>query len=288
MNIDGSILQYRLEKESGDLYIEDFFKEQWNNNPRVRTIIGALLGSATAEFTLMPITTIRTLYTIEDGKVRRTLPVITKEIFKNGGINGFFVGSTSALVSQMISTTMKYNLYLWIKEQRGTDDSDLINNSINGASGAVFTSLFTHPFDLWRVIQQKGIERKEKIPFISIVKEKIFTLYRGYLQTIQKNSLLYSILYPLRDLYRSIIIKETGWGYEERYQLSIASSLMTNLTTTTLLQPIDYIKVRRMAGLSWFDGYNPLNYYRGYIPSLCRIVPHFMITMLIIDHFNEQ
>lgn len=268
--------------------IENGVKDQWNNNPRIRTIIGALVGSATAEFALMPLTTVRTLYEIEDGKVRRSLSVVTKEILKTGGIKGFFVGSTSALISQMISTTMKYNLYLWIKEKRGTPDTDLINNSINGAGGAVFTSMFTHPFDLWRVVQQKGIEKGEKVPLVAITKERILSLYRGYLQTIQKNALLYSILYPLRDMYRSFIVKETGWGHEERYQLSVASSVMTNLTTVTLLQPIDYIKVRRMAGLSWFDGYNPLNYYRGYIPSMCRIIPHFMITMLIIDSFSNE
>jgi len=54
------------------------------------------------------------------------------------------------------------------------------------------------------------------------------------------------------------------------------------------MHPVDYLKTRHMAGLNLYSGWNPLIYYRGLSINLMRIVPHFMITMGVIEWMKEE
>jgi len=54
------------------------------------------------------------------------------------------------------------------------------------------------------------------------------------------------------------------------------------------MHPVDYLKTRHMAGLKLYDGWDPRVYYRGLSINLLRIVPHFVVTMVVIEKLKEK
>ena len=70
------------------------------------------------------------------------------------------------------------------------------------------------------------------------------------------------------------------------FQAQAQAAAATALTTTTLIHPIDFLKTRQVSSQSFFYGWNPILYYRGYWLHLARAIPHFMITTGIIDFFQ--
>ena len=62
------------------------------------------------------------------------------------------------------------------------------------------------------------------------------------------------------------------------------------LTSTIIIQPLDYLKTRHIYGQSLYEGgfKNLSSYYKGLSLNLMRIVPHFMITMLMIEYLKVK
>jgi hypothetical protein len=87
-----------------------------------------------------------------------------------------------------------YSFYRYLSKIRQTEKSDIIQNSINGILGGLAGSIICHPIDVYKNYKQRGVNYFEEL---RIKKYKI--LYQGYSQTIIKNIVLYSILYPTYD-----------------------------------------------------------------------------------------
>jgi hypothetical protein len=96
-------------------------------------------------------------------------------------------------------------------------------------------------------------------------------VYRGYSKTFIKILSSSAFFFPIYDMVR-----------EQNYH-PVVSSLISAIISTTLMQPIDYLKTRHIAGLQLYQGFNPLIYYKGLSLNLARIVPHFIIMMCFID-----
>lgn len=230
-------------------------------NDKIASMIFAV---TVAETITIPICTVKTVYQVDRSKnIRETI----KYIHNRRGWIGFYNGVPPAIMSQTISTTSKYLMYELIKDYRGTCENDILNNCLNGVMGGLVGSVIAHPFDVLKNYRQMG---KMFNKDLKIVGPKLF--YRGYSQTINKNVMLYSMLYPTYDFHRS-----RGCG-------SMESSIYTSLMTTCILHPIDFFKTRRMAGENIFINWNPRTYYRGFTLNLSRVMPHFLITMSIVDY----
>ena len=132
-------------------------------------------------------------------------------------------------------------------------------------------SVISHPVDVLKNYNQ----RNDKNYFEDIKKNMIKTMYKGYSQTILKNVLLYSSIYPIYDFYKSKISDK-----------SYIVAPLTTLTITMYLQPIDYLKVNIMAGNKVNLKFSEL--YRGTSLHLMRSIPHFMITMMITEFIYEK
>ncbi|AYV75557.1 MAG: mitochondrial carrier protein-like protein [Terrestrivirus sp.] len=224
----------------------------------------SVIGAGVAEIVTLPLCTIKTNFQVSNTPSLRNEVM---SIYTKNGIKGFYGASVPAITGQIISTSSKFTFYQIIKHERKTCDGDLFNNSLNGMIGGIFGSLLSHPIDV-----VKNSYQRDKQIFNEIKKTGYKTFYRGYTQTIAKNMMLYGTLFPLYDKYKTLLNGNV-----------IQSTVLTTITTCTLLQPIDYIRTRYMAGNFNSIGWNPRNYYRGFSINLSRSMIHFSLTMFITE-----
>ena len=195
---------------------------------RHKKAIGYTLGSCVAEFTVSPVYMVKTIY--QTSEPPKTISEIVKEIYNIKGIKGFYNAIYTAIFSKILSSSLKFLIYNELKHIRGTQNNDLKNNIINGCICGISASTVVHPVD----VLTNRLQRFKKL-HIGILKRK--TLYGGFSQTIIKNLTLYSILFPLFDYNKTITNNNI-----------LLSSVMTCCVSSTVLQPIEYLRTRLMAG----------------------------------------
>lgn len=224
-----------------------------------------MLATTIAEIITLPICTIKTNHQVYNNK---SMMITINNIYKTGGMMGFYQASIPAVISQVLSTTSKYTFYRYFTNLRNTNKDDIFNNSINGIMGGIAGSVISHPVDVWKNYKQRN-ESYTK----AIKKYNYKILYQGYSQSLLKNIVLYSILYPVYDYYYY------------KTNNNIVSSIGTTITVGFITQPLDYLKTRYMAGLKDF---HIKDLYKGYHLMLFRNIPHFLITMTLINEFNKK
>lgn len=245
-----------------------------NSDPRtsiLHNVMASSAATALAEFTTLPVCTIKTNFQNQCSKSSLSIPQTIKKIYNLSGIKGFYAASPAAIASQVISTSSKYVLYRYFEDKNMKYSNKLLNGLISG----VITSLFTHPLDCIKIYMQMGSSQKKR-SFINDLKEfgpKLF--YRGYDKTLFKTCVGSSLFFPLYDTINT---------YTDSYFLA---SLMSAIISTTAVQIFDYLKTRHIYGLPLYQGLNPKTYYKGYTLNLMRVVPHFMIVMISIEHFKK-
>ena len=144
------------------------------------------------------------------------------------------------------------------------------NNMINGAISGGLTSILCHPLDVIKIHQQ---ENRRIITEFKNMGPKLF--YRGYSKGLSKQVINSTILFPTYDFYK--------YYFHNHF---IASALSA-FTIVTILHPLDYFNVRHIAN-GKINYKNILGYYRGYHINLMRIIPHFCITMVVIEFLNRK
>ena len=227
------------------------------------------VGTLFAEIVTLPMCTIKTIY--QNNKTL-TIPQTVESIIKTQGIKGFFAASSPAIITQILSTSSKFTIYEKIKHIRKTENSNIIDNSINGIVSGITGSLITHPFDVWKNFTQRNenywkyIKNSSSKSFINLMKSG---LYPGYTGSIGKNIALYSTLFPLNDFYKS------------KFDSIYISAPLTTLTVSLIVQPFDYYKVVKIAGNK------PSKPFRGFTQMLARNIPHFTITMCVTDMLGK-
>lgn len=221
-----------------------------------KNIISSSTATGIAELATLPICTIKTNFqNIQDMRYKPSIINVTKDIYKRGGIKAFYAASYPAIIGQIFSTTSKYTLYRYLNTN---PDYPIKNKFLNGFTAGVISSIFTHPMDVIKV----HLQMNKKLDSF---------LYRGYSKTFTKIAISSTIFFPLYDTVNAKIDNP------------FLASLVSSVTATICMHPVDYLKTRHMAGLKLYEGWNPLTYYRGLSINLLRIVPHFMITMQVIE-----
>ena len=232
-----------------------------NNN--FHNIIASATGTSIAEILTLPVCTIKTNV---QTNLQYKIPEVVKQIYKTRGIYGFYNSALPAISSQVVSTASKYTFYSMIKNYRNTSHNDLGNNMMNGCAAGIMSTCFTHPIDVVKIHQQQNKQ------MLSVIKQEgLPVFYRGISKSLSKNIVLTGTLFPIYDFYKSHVNNVS------------LSALYTSLTISSILHPIDYLKTRHISNLPLFQGYNIMNYYRGFSLNLMRSVPHFMMTMYITE-----
>lgn len=227
-------------------------------------VINNMIASSIAEIITLPLCTIKTNHQVENNRYLRDTVL---KIYQKHKFIGFYQASFPAILSQVMSTTTKFSFYRYLSQVRGTEKSNILQNSINGILGGIAGSIICHPIDVYKNYKQRGVNYFEEL---RIKKHKI--LYQGYSQTIIKNIVLYSILYPTYDYYYS------------KTNSSTISAIGTTITVGIVTQPFDYLKTRYIAGVYAFK-FRDL--YKGFGIMLMRNIPNFLITMSVINYLNE-
>lgn len=231
-----------------------------NNN-----IISAALGTTVAEIITLPVCTIKTNYqNTNSNSIYNTI----HQIYIRGGIRAFYNASIPAIFGQVFSTTSKYTIYRYLDSNI---DYPIKNKFLNGITSGVIASLVTHPLDVIKI----HIQMNESI-YQHLQKDGPSILYRGYSKTLIKIATSSSIFFPIYDTLQNRINNPS------------LSSMMSGFIASLIMQPIDYLKTRHMAGLSLYNGYNILTYYKGLTLNMMRIIPHFVITMNIIERCKKN
>jgi len=225
-----------------------------------KNILYSSSATAVAEFATLPICTIKTNFqNIGDMKVRPSILGVTKDIYSRGGIKAFYAASYPAIGGQIFSTCSKYTLYRYFNSN---PDYPIKNRFLNGLTAGVLSSLVTHPLDVIKVHMQMD-------------KKFDGMIYRGYSKTFAKISISSTIFFPLYDTIK------------EKINNPFIAAGCSSVVACVLMHPVDYLKTRHMAGLKLYEGFNPLIYYRGLSINLLRIVPHFIITMEVIEFMKK-
>jgi hypothetical protein len=232
-----------------------------------KDLFASSTGALIAEFVTLPICSIKTNYQVYN----QSIPDTAKHIFKTYGVKGFYNASISALFAQVVSTSSKYTFYNMVRDYRQTDKSDYKNNLVNGAISGIFSIIITNPFDVIKNHHQRNVHFLQELKKFG---PPIF--YRGIFESASKSLLISTILFPTYDLYGSFTDKK--W----------VQAVSTTCTITLISQPLDYIKVRKIANKPIFMGFNILKYYKGLSLNLMRTIPNFTLTMLIIEKIKDQ
>ena len=256
----------------------------------INNIINSAIGSACAEFITLPICTIRTNYIniLHEPLNPKSVSIntIIKDYYSKHGVNGFFSAKYPAIIGQAISTSSRYTLYKIlpkynpfshkynqiIKENSANKSlATYLFNVSNSVGAGIITSTITHPIEYLKVNKQMNNHDIN-----------IKHIYRGYTKTLSKVIIGGSTFFPLYDLVKSYDYNPT------------VSGLISAIISTTIMQPFDYLKTRNLYGLNnkisdiLRSPKNIPNLFRGLHLNLLRIVPHYTLTMCIIDYLNNH
>lgn len=220
-------------------------------------IVSAAIATAVAEVTTIPLYTLKTNFqnTTADN-IRQAF----QSIWKSHGIKGFYNASGWAIGSQVLSTSSKYTLYRYLQPYTP-------NNFVAGCLGGILTSLMTHPIDVVKIHSQM---HTPFLPELNKVGPSIF--YRGYSKSFSKSAVGSLFYYPLYDLFNTQLHNPTQ------------AAILSAISSTIILQPFDYLKTRHV----YNQQFHYTQLFRGLILNLFRVVPHFTITMVLIDHFKSR
>ncbi len=232
-----------------------------------KNLYASSIATCIAELITLPICTIKTYY---QNTLSNSITKTTKEIYYKNGIKSFYKASFSAISSQIISTSSKYILYKYLEDM----NLRYSNKFINGGIAGIISTIVTHPLDTIRVHQQMQKN------FISELKNQGLKLfYRGYSKSFTKIIIGNSLYFPLYD-YSLNFFENNSYSF-------ILAGFTSSLFTTIIIHPIDYFKTRQIYGNKLYYGINPFNYYKGLTINLIRVVPHFIITMYLIDSIKK-
>ena len=237
-----------------------------------KNIIASALATIVAEFATAPICTLKTNF---QNTNNQKLTTVFWSIYSNHGVMGFYRSSFAAIGSQVLSTSSKFFWYSYLNENFPAQESDLINRKfIIGSTAGLLSSFMTHPVDVLKIYFQMNTFRSKFFSDLREVGPLLF--YRGYSKTVSKSVFSSFFFYPILDILR------------DDYQCStVTASVTSAVISTTMMQPLDYMKVRNIYGLPYFNGFNPLNYFKGISLNLIRVVPHFVITMTGIEYIKS-
>jgi hypothetical protein len=238
-------------------------------NELQRNMLSSGISTGIAELATVPICTVKTVYQTNHFQ---TIPYTIKYIYANYGLLGFCRAGVPAMSGQIFTTVSKYSLYKYFCNYNPH------YYVLNGMAASLTVSLVSHPLDWLRITMQ----RNESI-YSNIRSHGLSILYRGYSKSVLKNIISSIFFYPLYDYMKNNI----SISDNDKLNTLMASGISA-FTSTTLMQPFDYIKTRHIAGQPWYQGINnPSIYYKGLSINLFRVVPHFMITMYFIEYFKS-
>jgi hypothetical protein len=268
-----------------------------------KDLLYSSVATVVAEISTLPACTIKSVY---QNSGSNSITQVTKEIYNKNGLKGFYNASYPAILAQTYSTSSKYVIYRYLENNHDSDhkkeSSSALKKMMNGLISGVLTSIITHPMDILKIRMQINPISLSLFNNLTYQIKNIKTFkeyYKGYTATLGKVAIASSLFFPCKELYYD---KLKRYEYFTPMQLSFLSSTGAAFTATIANHPVDYLKTTIIGTNSMkaeklkefqelvkvYGKYNPLLYYRGLSIHLLRVVPHFIITMSLIDYLNQK
>ncbi|KAH8254480.1 hypothetical protein KR032_010361, partial [Drosophila birchii] len=225
---------------------------------------------------------------------------IIGNIYRQGGILGFYNGISASWFRQLTYTTSRFALYEWGK--KFVDSENMSSKVLLAVFAGVCGGFVGVPGDVVTVRLQNDSKlppeqrRNYKNVFDGLFRiyqeEGMRSLFRGSVPAVSRAVLLTIGTNAAYDQVKQSIIAATGAA--DGLPLHFATSTIAGCIAVTLMQPIDVIKTTYMnAKPGEFSGIGgvalsiaqqgPLAFYRGFIPALIRVSPNTIITFILYE-----
>ena len=233
-------------------------KSAWSPFFLLKNLFASSSGAMVAEICTLPICTLKTNFQ-NSQTPHYSISQTCRSIYDQHGWRGFFNASRWAVSSQMLSTCSKYVLYESMKNS--------MNPFLAGAVSGALASLASHPFDVFKVHKQ-----------MHSVKQIHWDMwYRGYSKTLSKSICGSILFFPLFDTFQNHLPAQNV----------IFAALASAVCSTVLIHPLDLMKTRQIYAQSIrFEEWRM--YFKGLSLNLLRVVPHFVITMAVIEKIKKN
>ncbi|TMW53334.1 hypothetical protein DOY81_001634, partial [Sarcophaga bullata] len=234
---------------------------------------------------------------------RKTIVQTVFEIYKAGGIKGFYRGMSASLLRQLTYSNARFGIYEYGKFYIDTHSVGqtlslaVLAGTFGGAVGVPFDVVnvrmqndlklpkeqrrnYKHAIDgLYRVSNEEGIK--------SLFRGGSAAILRGVMMTMGQN-----VCY---DKIKNAILKNTELG--DNMPTHFLTSFMTGGIATLFTQPLDVMKTRLMnAKPGQYSGLfavakdiaklGPFGFFKGFIPAFARIGPHTILTFLMMEQLR--
>jgi hypothetical protein len=284
-----------------------------NNDVKVpifKNLFYSASATGIAEIITLPVCTLKTNF---QNSSSTSIVETVKNIYTKEGVKAFYKASFPAITSQMFSTSTKYVMYKYLDDrnffsslqphnQKGYHETKSNHSAkiVNGILSGILISLVTHPLDVVKINLQNVMFKSSSYDKPKVYSStstsfhnKLKVYYQGYSKTLSKVIVGSALFFPLKDIYSDFFKKQQERNHKSKsnndaFHLSLKSSFCSAITSTIIIHPIDYLKTRHIGNQTLYNGWNPKIYYKGISLNLLRVVPHFTITMTLIDIMTKM
>lgn len=213
------------------------------------------LSICIAEIITQPICLLRTK--LINSNIPIKINKLIVDLIQKEGIFYLFKSSPPAIILQVISSSIKYDVY--INNYTKSTQEKVTNGIITG----IFISTFTNPIDVIRINIQMGIKK--------IIYKPLSFYYKGYTPSLCKSIIDSAFYFPSKECVNN------------QTNNNIFSKFIASCIVVTLSQPADWIKIRVMNNqVITFRCIK--NCYTGYYLNLIKIVPYITITNFLYEY----
>ncbi|XP_041674917.1 mitochondrial dicarboxylate carrier [Drosophila eugracilis] len=273
----------------------------YNQRRVARWYFGGLASSMAACIT-HPIDLMKVLIQTQAEKL--SLMATTKKIVKEQGVFALYNGISASLLRQYTYTLSRFGIYTVGSDMM--DTSTMARKSFLAAVSGGIGGYVGAPADLINVRLQNDVKlppetrRNYKHAIDGLVR---ITREEGWRSLFNGSSMI-----ALRGMFMNV--GQIAFYEQSRFQLIkmgmsenmityITASIISAVVATTLTQPIDVVKTRRMnAAPGIYSGVadvfvktskeGPLAFYKGYMPSLTRLLPHTVLLFVGLEFLRTH
>lgn len=270
----------------------------------MRDLIMTCTASSVAELVTLPLDTIR--INVQNNQIRPKQAI--KNIYNDLGVMGFYRSVIPSVLRSGSSTGIRLGLYQYMLKHNEMNISKPILGGICGLT----SQLISMPFDVIKsqIQGQIGITAKNQLTMSYRLKHiwsnyGIKGFYKGYWQIAQRSCIISSIQGPLyftlhdEILPNNIFVNDflNYWKLSATYSYHSISAILTTLTVTSVVYPIDLCKTIAMNNYNKYSSYHIIkelinnngisSIYRGITISFIRALPHFWLTTAILQSLKS-
>lgn len=206
---------------------------------------------------------------LQNQKTKLTAREAILEIYKKGGISGFYRGLTSQLVFTTPFKSLRLISYSATKKYLEKDS--VTTELVAGVTAGVIQSIFTNPIEVIKTRYQM-----DKTPVF-----EYRNVFHGFPATLMRDSIMTGVYFPVY-----LILKK---NYNNHL---IVNSVLATIPGCLLSVPFDVVKTRQQTNKEKGLVKNMLknegigSFFRGTQQRLLKAVPQLALTMTIFNYLN--